>query len=148
LSISYYNRAGEQKEDKEVMPLGLVQQGPNLYLVCRFHGYDNERNLALHRIRSARKTALNFDRPKDFDLQKYDDEGRFGYGDGKKIRLTFHILKNAGIHLLETRLSADQMVKELEDSYEIGATVVDSKILEWWLRGFGEDVWGGRKDTL
>jgi hypothetical protein len=91
---------------------------------------------------------LSFDRPKDFDLQKYDDEGRFGYGDGKKIRLTFHILKNAGVHLLETRLSTDQTVKELEDSYEIGATVVDSKILEWWLRGFGEDVWEVRKETL
>jgi hypothetical protein len=42
--------------------------------------------------------------------------------------------------LLESPLSADQQVVELEDAYEITATVVDTAILEWWLRGFGEAV--------
>jgi hypothetical protein len=31
-------------------------------------------------------------------------------------------------------------VKELEDRYQITATVVDSAMLEWWLRGFGKAV--------
>jgi hypothetical protein len=29
-------------------------------------------------------TDLPFKRPRDFDLQKYDDDGRFGFGEGKK----------------------------------------------------------------
>jgi hypothetical protein len=29
---------------------------------------------------------------------------------------------------------------ELVDAYEITATVVDTAILEWWLRGFGDAV--------
>ncbi|RYZ89798.1 MAG: WYL domain-containing protein, partial [Proteobacteria bacterium] len=81
-----------------------------------------------------------FKRPKDFDLKRFDDEGRFGFGDGKKIRLTFRITKAEGAHLLESPLSADQQVKEFDEDYEISATVVDSAMLEWWLRAFGDAV--------
>lgn len=139
LEVDYKNAAGKRTSTR-VMPLGLAQQGPRMYLVCRFDGYDNERSLALHRILTARATTLTFERPKDFDLKQFDDNGRFGYGDGKHIRLSFCIEKEAGLHLLESPLSADQKVVELDDAYDITATVVDSEMLEWWLRGFGESV--------
>ncbi|BBJ24658.1 helix-turn-helix transcriptional regulator [Candidatus Nitrotoga sp. AM1P] len=139
LEVDYKNAAGKRTSTR-VMPLGLAQQGPRMYLVCRFDGYNNERSLALHRILSARASTLTFERPKDFDLKQYDDDGRFGYGDGQRVRLSFRIEKEAGLHLLESPLSADQTVVELEDAYEITATVVDSAMLEWWLRGFGESV--------
>ena len=123
------------------MPLGLAQQGPRLYLVCRFEGFDNERSLALHRIRKAEASTLVFERPSEFDLQKYDDDGRFGFGNGKRMRLTFCIENEAGFHLRETPLSQDQQVRDVGDGWmEVTATVVDSAILEWWLRGFGEAV--------
>lgn len=139
LSVDYENAAGKRTQ-AEVMPLGLAQQGTRLYLVCRFKDYDNERSLALHRIISAQASTLSFERPKDFDLKKYDNDGRFGYGEGKRIRLTFSIDKEAGYHLLESRLSEDQQVQELNDAYEITATVVESAQLEWWLRGFGDQL--------
>ncbi len=139
LSVDYENAAGKRTQ-AEVMPLGLAQQGTRLYLVCRFKDYDNERSLALHRITSAQASTFTFERPNDFDLQQYDDDGRFGFGDGKRIKLTFRIDKEAGYHLLESRLSEDQQVQELEDAYEITATVVESAQLEWWLRGFGEQL--------
>lgn len=139
LEIDYQNAAGKRAKNR-VMPLGLAQQGTRLYLVCRFDGYDNERSLALNRIFAARATTLTFERPKEFDLKKYDDDGRFGYGNGERIRLQFRIDKEAGFHLLESPLSADQAVKEFADEYEITATVVDSAMLDWWLRGFGESV--------
>jgi predicted DNA-binding transcriptional regulator YafY len=139
LEVDYKSAAGKRSTAR-VMPLGLAQQGPRMYLVCRFDGYDNERSLALHRILTARASTLTFERPKGFDLKQYDDDGRFGYGDGERIRLSFHIEKEAGLHLLESPLSANQQVVELESSYEIMATVVDSEMLEWWLRGFGDAV--------
>ena len=83
------------------MPLGLVQQGQRMYLVCRFDGYDNERSLALHRLLSTRTSSFTFDRPKDFDLEQFDNDGRFAYGNGKLVRLSFRIEKEAGLHLLE-----------------------------------------------
>ncbi len=139
LEVEYQNAAGKRSKNR-VMPLGLAQQGTRMYLVCRFDGYDNERSLALNRILAARATTLTFERPKGFELKKYDDDGRFGYGNGERIRLRFRIDKDAGLHLLESPLSADQEVKELAEAYEIGATVVNSAMLDWWLRGFGESV--------
>ena len=145
LNLDYQNVQGVRKRIT-VMPLGLAQQGPRLYLVCRFDGYDNERSLALHRIHSAEVSGLNFERPKNFDLKMYEDEGRFGFGHGKKIQLHFFIRPTHGQHLLESPLSTDQHVVKHDDSLEITATVVESDMLNWWLRGFGEAVWGVRKD--
>jgi predicted DNA-binding transcriptional regulator YafY len=139
LNVTYKNAAGK-KSNARVMPLGLAQQGPRMYLVCRYEGYENERCLALHRISKAEATNFTFERPKDFNLRQFDDDGRFGYGDGSKVKLSFRIEKAAGLHVVECPLSADQMVVELDDVYEITATVMDSDMLEWWLRGFGDVV--------
>lgn len=148
LNLDYRN-AGGKRSKIEVMPLGLAQQGPRIYLVCRYRGYDNERSLALHRILSAEASAFIFERPKEFDLQKYDDDGRFGFGDGERVKLTFCIDRAAGLHLLESPLSKDQQVVELENGQlEITATVVDSAMLEWWLRGFGEAITMIRRNTI
>ena len=144
LKILYRSAAGKETESR-VMPLGLAQQGVHLYLVCRFEGYDNERSLALHRFISAEASTMTFKRPKEFDLGKYDDDGRFGFGDGQRIRLSFCVAKNAGYHLLEAKLSADQVVEEFEDYYRIEATVVDSAMLDRWLLGFGEQVFSIEK---
>jgi len=150
LRVSYRNSGDEQKDDRHVMPLGLAQQGSCLYLVCRFEGYDNERSLKLNRIQSATVLPQGFTRPKEFDLKKFDEDGQFGFGRGKRIRLTFRISKDAGLQLLETQLSHDQKVAVLPDDegYEIRATVVDSAMLTWWLRGFGEDVWDIRRKAM
>lgn len=69
LELTYNNAQGYQ-QDCRVMPLALVQQDVRLYLVCRFEGYDNERNLAIHRIEKARAQTLSFRLPKSFNLQK------------------------------------------------------------------------------
>ncbi|WP_420995214.1 helix-turn-helix transcriptional regulator [Cupriavidus sp. 30B13] len=147
LDVDYNNAAGKRKHAR-VMPLGLAQQGARLYLVCRYEGYDNERTLALHRIAAAQASPHTFDRPREFDLGKYDADGRFGFGDGTRIRLTFRIDKDAGLHLLESQLSADQQVTALETEFEISATVVQTAQLEWWLRGFGEQIRAIRRDAL
>lgn len=145
LHVQYANAAGKRTE-ADVMPLGLAQQGPGLYLVCRFKGYHDDRALALHRIQSAAMSTLDFQRPKDFDLKRYDDEGRFRFGNGERIRLSFSISHDYGRHLLEMPLSTDQTAKEQKDgSLRITATVMDTLLLEQWLRGFGDEVWDVRK---
>ena len=148
LHVEYLNAAKKHVE-ADVMPLGLAQQGPRLYLVCRFKGYDDDRALALHRIQSAAMSTLDFQRPKDFDLKRYDDEARFRFGNGERIRLSFTIDAEYGAHLLETPLAADQTVKKREDgNLRISATVVDSLLLTQWLRGFGDAVFNIRKKRL
>jgi predicted DNA-binding transcriptional regulator YafY len=139
LTVEYLNAEGEERKSR-VMPLGLVQQGPRMYLVCRFDGYEDVRNLALHRIKSANTSSFPFKRPPEFDLKKYADNGGFGYGNSGLITLSFRIEKSSGLHLLESPLSDDQQVWEDQKHYRITATVVDSEMLDWWLRGFGKAV--------
>ncbi len=138
LHVDYENAAG-RRSSADVMPLGLAQQGPSLYLVVRYRNFDAERNLALHRIHSAKASTLKFKRP-DFDLKAFDDDGQFGLGAGVRITIGFDIEKEAGRHLLEARLSVDQQVEDLGDRYRIAAPVIESEWLWRWIRAFGRSV--------
>lgn len=140
LEVEYRRRGREEGGNYTVMPLGLAQQDTRLYLVVRFKGHVDDRILALHRIAKARVQTLTFEPPKEFDLARFDAEGRFGFGEGQRVRLRFRIRKDEGFHLLESPLSLDQKVVELDDAYEITATVNDTAQLSWWLRGFGDAV--------
>lgn len=139
LEVDYENSA-HKRVQATVMPLGLAQQGERLYLVCRFRGHENERSLAIHRILAVQETGTPFHRPASFDLQAYDDKGRFAFGNGNQINIDFLIHKAAGLHLLESRLSMQQQVEDAGDNYRIRATVTDTERLKWWLRGFGNAV--------
>lgn len=148
LDIQYRNQK-EQIAEHRVMPLALVQQGPSLYLVVRYDGYRDERHLALHRIQRAKLSTMSFPRPSNFNLKHYQAEGRFGFGEGKAIRLTFSISRTAGYHLTETPLSQDQtLLEKSETHYRIRATVIDSAMLDWWLAKFDEDIWAIEKTPL
>ena len=137
LNVQYCNPSGKTHE-AQVMPLALVQQGASSYLVVQYVD-QKVRHLALHRLLKAEVSTLTFIRPK-FDLKQYMAEQRFGFGQGKKIRLIFRIRKDVGFHLTETPLSTDQKIVELEDQYQIEATVVESEMLDWWVAKFGDDI--------
>lgn len=139
LAVTYVNALGKRRE-AIIAPLGLALQEPRLYLVCRFEGYDNERILSLARIEKVRLLPESYIYPKEFDLARYDGEGRFAFGEGQQVRLAFTINKNVGRYLTESPLSLDQIVNEDEHSLQIAATVTDSMLLHAWLRGLGEAV--------
>ncbi|CAE6767047.1 hypothetical protein R70006_03764 [Paraburkholderia domus] len=141
LEVEYRNAAGKSKS-AEVMPLGLAQQGVRLYLVCRYKGYAEERILALHRIITASVTTRAFERPTDFNLERYEADGKFGFGSGKRVRLSFCIEPETGLQLLESPLTSDQRVVTFADRLEVTAVVVETVQLHRWLLGFGDKVWG------
>ncbi|KNH14444.1 WYL domain-containing protein [Vibrio cyclitrophicus] len=139
LNIDYYNTKQVQKSAL-VMPLGLAQQGQRMYLVCRFDGYNNERSIAVHRVRKATVSSFGFERPKEFKLSQYDADGRFGFGEGEKISLELEVKNELALLLSETPISADQSIIQQGDIYRVSATVVDSKLLGQWFSGFGDLV--------
>lgn len=139
LKLQFSNRKAEQKR-ANVMPLGIAQQGNRLYLVCRFEGHNNERSIAVHRIQQAQLSSFTFEPPAEFDLAQYDNDGRFGFGEGKQCRLQFCINKAQGYFLYETPLSHDQEIEEQAEQLSVSATVTDSLFLHRWLKGFGEAV--------
>ncbi|MDD2744484.1 MAG: hypothetical protein PHV02_19675 [Rhodocyclaceae bacterium] len=83
----------------------------------------------------------SFSYPEEFDLARYDGEGRFAFRLGKQVLLAFKIGKQVGRHLTESPLSLDQQVVESETSLSITATVTDSMLLHAWLRGLGDAVY-------
>ena len=150
LDVVYQNAKGEVK-NKRVMPLGLAQQGLRIFVVCRFEGYTNERNLALHRIQKAIDTKLPFTRPPEFDLTAYDDQGRFALSTGKTLQLDMWVSKALGLLLSETPLSIDQTMTPMSEpapwkadstreGYRIKATVLNSANLKWWLKSQSDEI--------
>ena len=140
LKLDYVNSAGKRTK-ASIMPLGLAQQAQVIYLVCRFEGFDDERSIALHRVRNVVSSTLGFERPKDFSLRKYDEDGRFSFGSGKQVKLSFRTTKANAFHLAETPLSKDQTITARKDGWvNVSATVVDCLRLDFWLRSFGDTV--------
>lgn len=139
LHIHYRNAQGKRK-NVTIWPLGLVQQGVRLYLVCRYEGYDNERILALPRIMQAQASDESFPWPTEFNLEDYCRGGDFGVSNERKVRLRFYIDKACGQHLLESPLAADQTASDSGELLEIKATVPDTELLHRWLRGWGDSV--------
>lgn len=135
LRLVYRNAKGKRQK-AEVWPLGLVPQGPRLYLVCRFSGFDNERIISLVRISHA-GLGDPFKYPADFNLARYVDEGHFGIRRGSQIRVCFRIDKTIGQHLAESPLSADQQIFDEGERLLVIATMVETELLHRWLRGWG-----------
>lgn len=138
MDVDYSNAKEETKVGKRVAPLALVQQGQRLQLVVRYEGFDDIRHLAVSRIRKATDTGLAHDQTREFKLQSYIDEGRFGFGKGEKIKLVFRLERTSAMFLYESRLSTDQTITEHGDEVEIAATVAMNEQLVWWLLHFGK----------
>lgn len=142
LEVGYTNVDGKRTHAK-VMPLGLAQQGVRLFMPCRFDGYTDTRNLALHRIQEARCTNLRFTRPADFDLKTYDDNGRFSFGQGTQLQIHLWIDAGQAVLLAESPLSPDQRItpsKHPQGGHELFATLADCSLLVWWVRSQGDAV--------
>lgn len=150
LDITYTN-ALKKRTQAKVMPLGLAQQGVRMFMPCQFEGYDNIRNLALHRIQSATCTNLRFQRPPDFNLQAYDDNGRFAFGMGGRIAIHLWIKDELAVLLGESPLAANQVITPYvgqKGGSELKATLTDSSLLVWWLRSQGSSVQVLSPDSL
>lgn len=142
LDIVYVN-AQNKRTNAKVMPLGLAQQGVRMFMPCRFEGYEDTRNLAVHRIQTAKCSTLSFQRPTDFNLQTYDDDGRFAFGHGSQIPVHLWVKDELAVVLNESPLSPDQRmtphVGQLGGQV-LKATVTDSALLVWWIRSQGDAV--------
>lgn len=88
----------------------------------------------------AEASVESFPWPTDFELADYCSGGDFGVSRGRAVQLRFHIDKACGQHLLESPLSADQLVADAGACFEITATVVETELLLRWLRGWGDKI--------
>lgn len=125
-----------------VNPLGLVQQGPVVYLVATVYVYQDPLILALHRIRSVKLLETPSKALEGFSLRGFIASGAFGFGESDHwIDLDIVFTAGAGEHLLETPLSSNQKAeRRAPGEVRIQARVLYTRQLVWWLTGFGPDV--------
>ena len=143
LAVGYKARGKDKHKEYLLNPLGMVVKGGVFYLVVVFDGHDEPRQVALHRMNKAEVLDSKADKLKGFTLKKYiEDDAGFSYPlSPGKIKLEALFDYNAGLHMLESKLAADQTAEMTADGkIRVTATVADSDELRWWLRGFGDEV--------
>ena len=140
-AVSYQRKTGGSVDEYPVNPLGLVQRGVMLYLVCTIKTYSDLRILVVHRVQSAVMLDTPVIRPEGFSLDTYLATGAFGWLSNVTVKFEGLFTSEAGGHLYETPLSADQIITVQEDGrLKVNATIQQNHQLVWWLLGFGADV--------
>lgn len=141
VEVRYRKKGQAQTSTYRIHPLGLIQRGPVTYVYCRVFDYEDARLLALHRIEEAKVLQEDAIYPENFDLDDKAARGIWDFGSGEKIQIKLQFSAQAGEHLYETPLSADQVIENTGDGYLIiTATVADTPQLNWWISGFGDQV--------
>ena len=147
LTIDYRHGDGTQSHNKG-KPLGLVQQGVRMYLVCALAGKALPYPFALHRMLKAKAGKTAFERPADFDLKRFDDAGGISFATGANVRVSFRLARNAGQHVTETPLASDQRHVDEGSHLRFTVTYPDSLRLDRWLWSFGPDISDVRKEPI
>jgi predicted DNA-binding transcriptional regulator YafY len=134
------NKAGKESV---INPLGLVMRGPMLYLVSNYHGYDDIRINALHRITSATVEMSDLVTPKDFNLDDILQSGLMSWrlDPGKPKNFEIFVNEDIARYLDENRINLTQTIKKHDDgSALVKFTSEDTLELRQWLLGFGAGV--------
>lgn len=141
LELVYRRRESIDDKRYQLNPLGLVVRDNVIYLVASLIETDELRQFVLHRAKSARVLDEPANSPRGFNLDKYIEDGEFGWPTGRKIRLVAIFSAGAARTLFETPLSPDQTIRELgKDRFKLTATVQETTELKWWLMSFGAEV--------
>ena len=139
--VAYRKREVGAADDYPIHPLGLIQRGLVLYLVCTIKTYADIRLLAVHRIQAATVLDSPVIAPAGFELDTYLASGAMGWSTTKPIKLVVAFTPQIGLHLQETPLSQDQVIESLADGrLQVTATVLETQQLLWWLLAFGDGV--------
>jgi len=140
LKVSYKKRDETTSKEYLVHPLGLIHREGVIYLVCTFWNYEKPMQLAFHRFDSVKLINEPANSPKFFNFNDYiQKEKKFSYPSSQEpIELKLLFNTKAAEHLYETKLTENQTLTIQENGQILlEASILQTKELEWWLRGFG-----------
>lgn len=141
-----YRRRGKPTDEikpYEVNPLGLMFKGSAVYLLATLWDYSDVKQFAMHRFQEATLLEKTVTVPNEFTLDNYIAEGEFDYPtvSGQTINITLNIQPWLNKQLTETPLSTNQRITPIDEStFQLQATVKDTRQLRWWLKSLGTDV--------
>lgn len=145
LDITYINAQSKRTKAK-VMPLGLAHiKACACSCPAALKATTTPATWRCTAFRQPKAPPCPFERPADFDLQTYDDNGRFAFGHGGQIAIHLWVKDELALLLNESPLSANQTIAPAlgqQGGFDLKATLTDSALLVWWLRSQGKSVPG------
>ncbi|MEB3752930.1 WYL domain-containing protein [Acinetobacter sp. MD2(2019)] len=141
-----YQGRGREEKSYILNPLGLVQKGAIIYLICTRNDGSDVQTFALHRFKAATLSKQRALHPVNFDIDRYIDAGGLGFRiDSNKpselVQLKLTMRDYDAQTFYESQLSKDQVITNLNhQDIEIQATVPFTSQLVWWLRSFGNKI--------
>lgn len=136
VKLKYANK----KKIYDVKPLGVIIRDAKLVLVCQYQGFDNVRNLLVHRIKSVEITTETF--TSDFSLQKYiKKQAASVLLNQDKINLQFEAKDYIKNLLSESALDDSQVLTTISDEWVNVKMMVQHTVeLENWLLSQLHDI--------
>jgi predicted DNA-binding transcriptional regulator YafY len=133
--IIYQGRRWKAPEKIIINPLAMVFREPNTYLITTIEGREHVRQLVLHRIQHVKVLAEPVQRPADFDVDKFIDNGEMHVlNSNQQISLKLRCDKPQLLQLIESPIGVDQDIyTDNETFFELTVTLADSQDLRWWL---------------
>ena len=129
LHIKYANKPKTYK----IKPLGVVIRDKKLVLVCKYDGFDNVRNVLVHRINDSELSNETFS--DSINMNKYvDDQATAVTLSKEKIDVEFHAKGYVKQLLAESVFDVTQAIEELDETWSKATmSVMHTVELENWL---------------
>jgi len=136
-----YRTVSNRTKSYEVNPLGLTFVDGLTYLIASLNEHVDPILLLLHRIKSFESLNKPVSIPEDFCMDEWVEELlTFPVGDTIELKLRFTSSSDVQ-RLEESPLVEDQkIVRNTDGTFDLSASVEDTKQLRWWLHGYGARV--------
>lgn len=145
IEIIYQKLAAKKPECRKVHPLHLTSFNGFWYLLGHDVGRNAIRTFALSRIESIKTTGQTFERPKDFDPNKWF-KNSFGifHEEGQPIRVRVKFEPPVSRLIAERQWHTSQQLRQLDgDSIEISLLVSNLTEVRNWIMS-----WGGAAEVI
>lgn len=129
-------RSMSSEKDQRVLfhPHGIVVRGERNYLVGKFDGYSDVRQLSFNRVISAESSYFPAIIDEDFSLGNYVQQGELGVTRSlDKLAIKLWVTPVFARILDETPLCEDQSIESKDNDFVVHASVDDTDELRHWL---------------
>lgn len=140
ITVKYRKPSEHEARTRKLRPLGIVERSGVYHLVASEQFSDVPKNWVLHRLESL-EAGSYFSFPKGFKISEYAESGSLNKCfEPRKIDVHLQFSASAGAHLLESRLSANQVAqKNTDGTIDVKASVENSIELRWWIMSMANE---------
>ena len=140
LRLRYYSMSRDEISDRRVDPYHLTLHAGGFYLVAYCHLREAVRIFAVERIRELDVQAARFERPKDFDLDKYLD-GVWGIIRGDIVTVKVLFGRGVARYIKDRLWHPTQKIRDVDGGRaEMTLRVADTLEVRRWILGFGPEA--------